>query len=511
MERDIYTLRAVTASLVRRAESSLDPALASAVLVAGITLVGLVLRAPGLDETVIGDELFTHELATRPGLGDAVSGVASDLEISPPLYFVAAWAAAKLGDPNLWVRVPSFVAGVATIPAVYALGLRTVGRSAALAGAALLALSPFAVFYSAEARPYALTVLFVVLSTLALLSALDSGGRLHWGLFALATLAALLSHYTAVFALAGQAGWAAWARRDRLRELAIAHGVVAIGLTPWLPSFLEDRTAGFQTAIETFWPFTTSFFFRSLGGFVVGNPYVGLRSIPGLAALALIGAGLLFGLAAGGRAAAAALRRREVVLIAVLALATPVLAALYSLPFASVFVPRTLLSSLPAVCLAAGLLLTSAPRRLVAPAMALVLAGFAIGAARVIVWSPKPPFREAAGHIDARTGPGDPVLDLVLDFGSLETELTPPFQVWRETCTAPAREPGQIVTAALPCGVARVGFERALRGRPRALVLANWTDPPPTVPELERGWRLVDSRTFENHFIPLMVLEYARR
>jgi hypothetical protein len=503
-------LRAVTASLVRRAESSLDPALASAMLVAALTLVGLVLRAPGLDETVVGDELFTFEVSTRPGLDDAVSGVASDLEISPPLYFVAAWVAAKLGDPNLWLRVPSFVAGVASIPALYALGLRSVGRHAALAGAAMLALSPFAVFYSAEARPYGLTMLFVVLSTLTLLIALESGRRVHWGLFALVTLAALLSHYTAVFALAAQAGWAVWARRDRLRELAFAHAAVAIGLTPWLPSFLEDRTAGFQTAIETFWPFTLSFFFRSLGGFVVGNPYVGLRSIPGLAALVLIGAGLLIGLA-GARAVAASLRRPEVVLIVVLALATPVGAALYGIPFSSVFVPRTLLSSLPALCLALGLLVTAPPRPLAALATALVLAGFGLGVARVVVWETKPPYSEAAGHVDERAGPGDPLLDLVLDYGSPETELTPPFEVWRETCSEPATRPGQIVTGTLPCGVVRLGFEPALRRRGRAFVLASYSDPPPAVSELRRGWRLVGSRTFENHFIPLMVLEYVRR
>jgi hypothetical protein len=206
------------------------------------------------------------------------------------------------------------------------------------------------------------------------------------------------------------------------------------------------------------------------------------------------------------------LRRREVVLIGVLAIATPVGAALYSIPFPSVFVPRTLLSSLPALCLALGLLLTSTPRPFAALATALVLAGLGLGVARVVAWNPKPPYGEAAAHIDARAGPDDPLLNLVLDFGSIETELTPPFRVYRETCAEPATRPGQIVTAELRCGVARLGFERALRapGR-RAFVLAHDSDPPPAVPELERGWRLVGSRTFENHFIPLLVSEYARR
>jgi hypothetical protein len=349
-----------------------------------------------------------------------------------------------------------------------------------------------------------------VLSTLALLMSLDSGRRLHWGMFVLATLAALLSHYTAVFVVAAQAGWAAWTRRDRMRELALAHAAVAVGLLPWLPSFLDDRSAGFQTAIEAFWPFTPRFFFRSLGEFVVGSPYVGLRSIPGLAALALIGAGVLVALA-GARAVAAALRRREVVLIVLLALATPLGAALYSIPFSSVFVPRTLLSSLPAVCLGLGLLLTAAPRPLAALATALVVAGLGLGAARVVAWNPKPPYGEAAAYIDARAGQTDLLLELVLDFGSIETELTPPFRVYRETCVEPATRPGQIVTGGLRCGIARVGFAPALRGASRAFVLAHHSDEPPSVPELERRWRLVASRTFDNHFIPLRVLEYVRR
>ncbi len=265
--------------------------------VAAITLLALAVRLAGLDESVFGDELFTYEIATRPGFGDMLDGVSGPLEISPPLYFVFAWLAAKVGDPAVWIRVPALVAGVATVPAVYALGVRTVGRTAALLGAALLALSPFAVFYSAEARAYSLATLLVVLSALALLAALDRGGWMRWGLFALAAWAALFSHYTAIFALAAEVIWAAWARRDRVRELALACGAAALALLPWLPSFLDDRTAGFQTAIENLNPLTLSFFVRSLGIALVGNPYLGLRDLPGVPVLVLLGLGVLLALA----------------------------------------------------------------------------------------------------------------------------------------------------------------------------------------------------------------------
>ena len=71
--------------------------------------------------------------------------------------------------------MPALVAGVASIPLVYAVGVRTVGRGAGLLAAALTTLSPFMIFYSAEARGYGVLMALVLASTLALLIALDDG------------------------------------------------------------------------------------------------------------------------------------------------------------------------------------------------------------------------------------------------------------------------------------------------------------------------------------------------
>ena len=140
--------------------------------IAGITLLGLALRVAGLGQSLYGDELYTYRALVDHGLGDALRSVYRT-EDTPPLFFVLAWAAAKAGDPTLWLRVPSLVLGTAAIPLTYLIGLRTVGRSGALIGAALLALAPFAVFYAGEARAYATLVFFVALSTLALLRVVD--------------------------------------------------------------------------------------------------------------------------------------------------------------------------------------------------------------------------------------------------------------------------------------------------------------------------------------------------
>ena len=49
-----------------------------------LVLLALALRLPGLGQSLYGDELFTYELAIRPSLGDALAGVRSSLEVSPP-------------------------------------------------------------------------------------------------------------------------------------------------------------------------------------------------------------------------------------------------------------------------------------------------------------------------------------------------------------------------------------------------------------------------------------------
>ena len=84
---------------------------------------------------------------------------------------------------DVLVRTPSFVASVATVPLIYLLGLRTVGRGAALVAAASFALSPFEIFYATENRAYALVAALVVLSMLSLLALANERRRRWWALY----------------------------------------------------------------------------------------------------------------------------------------------------------------------------------------------------------------------------------------------------------------------------------------------------------------------------------------
>ena len=156
------------------------PAATPLILVGVMTVIGLLLRLPSLGDSLFGDELSTYFTVTGHGLGRTVRIVRSDQELTPPLYYVLAWLTSRLGSSPDALRLPSVLAGVTAIPLTYCLGMRTVGRNAALVGTGLMAASPFLIFYSTEARAYALMLVLGLLSTLALLKALEAGQR-RWG------------------------------------------------------------------------------------------------------------------------------------------------------------------------------------------------------------------------------------------------------------------------------------------------------------------------------------------
>ena len=127
-------------------------------IVAALTAVGVALRLAVAHQSLAADELSTRWIVAGHGLGDVLSAVRTDAEITPPLSFVAAWLTTRIDVTPELLRAPSLVAGAAVIPLVYAVGLRTVGRRAALVATALTAFSPFMIFYSAEARGYELMI-----------------------------------------------------------------------------------------------------------------------------------------------------------------------------------------------------------------------------------------------------------------------------------------------------------------------------------------------------------------
>lgn len=94
-----------------------------------------------------------------------------DVNMSLHHALIAVWA--ELGTSEAWLRLPSVAFTVGAVGLTYAVGLRVFDRSAALIGAVVLAVNPFTVAYSQEARGYTMAMFGAALASLLLLRVLE--------------------------------------------------------------------------------------------------------------------------------------------------------------------------------------------------------------------------------------------------------------------------------------------------------------------------------------------------
>jgi mannosyltransferase len=195
--------------------------------VAIATAIGGVLRFATLDAKGFWQDEIATLAVIGGGLGDVLSSVA-DFERAPPVYYVVAWAwTAVFGDGEVGARSLSAVAGTAAIPIAYVAGRELVSRRIGAIAAALVAVNPFLIWYSQEARPFALLVALSALALVFFGRALRTGRQRDVALWALTSGLALATHYFAAFPFAAEAAWLL--SISKLRRPAIA-GTAAVGV-----------------------------------------------------------------------------------------------------------------------------------------------------------------------------------------------------------------------------------------------------------------------------------------
>lgn len=222
-----------------------------------ITLLALLLRLADLGRPSLWfDEALEWSRATGP-LATTLFG--QPLDHDPPLLPLVFHAWLRLGDSELWLRLPAVLAGSAAVALTGAWAARLFGRRVGLLAALFGALAPVAVYYGQELNQYAWVLLLTVASLWALERLRASGERRAWfGYGAIAALG-LATYYGMVFPLAAQGlyllRWA-WRRREaatwrRLAAYVLACGLVCAGL--WVLG-LEARI-GIPHAVRRWgWP-----------------------------------------------------------------------------------------------------------------------------------------------------------------------------------------------------------------------------------------------------------------
>jgi len=408
----------------------LDPRLAA-------TIVGLLLLAAVAIRLAIPRGIWLDEAISIHQAHLSLPALIQDLahtDRHPPLHHIVLWLVHRLaGDGDLAMRVPSIAAGAALVPVVYRLGSELFDRRTGLVAALLATVSPILVWYSQEARGYALEALFATLAVLGCVRAIQRGRRRDWALHAVASALAVWTHWFALFVVLATEALllSELVRRRRLRDplrawvtgwglstLALVGQLVPLGVLAAAQVQATGTSGGYAGAASSggdgvsFYT-TVANVSWALFGF---HPDDVTRALSAIWPLLMLAALVVMGRGASRRAAVLlACALAPVVALLVLGVASP-----------DVFDVRYFVAAVPAALVLFARLATSWPRTgasrlVVAGALALVL-GVGLADQQLNPDNPRRyDFREALARTQAQMGPRDvllyepPELRFVLD------------------------------------------------------------------------------------------------
>lgn len=201
------------------------------------------------------DQVFTlNPDATCP----QITQVVSTQSVHPPLFFCLMHQWLRWVNPTSedWVwklRALPALFGVGAIAALYYLNRVAFSNAAGMMGAALMAVSPFAVYLSQEARHYTLPMLLITLALAGLIQMqqdLQPGRSLRWWVWigwVVINSVGFYVHYFFLLAFAAQVlallGLTYWQRSllapHKWSILSLAMGTVGLSYLLWLPTFLS--------------------------------------------------------------------------------------------------------------------------------------------------------------------------------------------------------------------------------------------------------------------------------
>jgi mannosyltransferase len=437
-------------------------------VLAFLTALGLAMRFASLGvQSYHHDEVITVARVIPGSFTDMLKQVKGS-ESNPPLFYVLAWGWAKaFGTGEVGMRSLSALFGAATVPLAYCIGAELSSRRAGLVTAALVAVSPMLIWYSQEARSYALLVFFCAASLLFFARALRTRSGRDLALWALASALALCSHYFAVFAVAIEALWLLGALRSRLRAVLPAIGGVALvglALLPLITAQVNPTHIGWID----FTPLSTRFFQTGISfligetGHVIAEPP---RERYALFPVILAAFGLLLVVVRGSRS-----ERRGASVGLVVGLGVAALALLAALIGKDYVVERNLLPALMPLTVAVGIGFAVEGARRVGLLFALALCAYWIAFGVHVTQTPnlqRPDFRAITEALGAPRVPraivtwklaADPVRfylhDKSLRIFSGDTPMREIAVISKSTVGQPERVPPKFHP------VARIRFER---------------------------------------------------
>ena len=205
-------------------------------LIAGLIVLAALLRLFRLGaQSLWIDEMLTLIAATpKPGIP---LGTLLLHNIHGPLHTFVVALMRTVSESEWWLRLPSAVAGVASVPLLYMWVRPRLGSRVATWAALLLAINPLHLHYSQELRNYAFAVCFVLLSCVSLDRLCERWSLRHAVAFSAGVAAAVLCNFSAVFAFVVQSIVFAKNTAPRARAVPrwlVVTAVVILITSPWI-------------------------------------------------------------------------------------------------------------------------------------------------------------------------------------------------------------------------------------------------------------------------------------
>jgi len=207
-------------------------------LLALILIVAAAVRLIGIGQpSFSSDELYELRIA-HASLADIVTFS----DGFPPLYSLLFHLMSPFGD--LAGRVLSAVLGAAAVGVTWAWARRVAGNKVGLYAASLMALSPFALYFSGEGRAYALMALLTAASLWSLWVAMDDSSMLAWVRWGVVSALGMYTHYLfAVVIVGGFFAALIEVRGHVSKRMWIGAGALAVLAAPALALLPGDTAA----------------------------------------------------------------------------------------------------------------------------------------------------------------------------------------------------------------------------------------------------------------------------
>jgi 4-amino-4-deoxy-L-arabinose transferase-like glycosyltransferase len=243
-----------------------------------ILILGLVFRLFSLNQSLWLDEATTALVSKMP-IADFF-GKFMPADFHPPLYYIIVhyWSL-LFGTSEISLRLPSVIFGILTIYVVYLIAKEVKMKWPYLA-ALYLATSGLHIYYSQEARMYALAALLVSFLVLSFI-------KQKWVYFSLLLPLIFLTDYVSIIIFPVLLIFTFVKKRDDLKKFLISCIPLAISFLVWLPTLIRQLSAGLSVKSSAWWNILGQVTFKNIAliptKFMIGRITTDNKIIYGLA------------------------------------------------------------------------------------------------------------------------------------------------------------------------------------------------------------------------------------